>query len=61
MEDRAETLRRRIAIYRRCLEEGAEGTLATVYRNEIAKAEAELELAEVTSQHAERDFSAAKK
>ena len=42
MEDRAETLRRRIAVYQRCLREGAVGTLATVYRSEIAKAEIEL-------------------
>jgi hypothetical protein len=42
MEDRAETLRRRITVYQRCLREGAAGTLATVYRNEIAKAEFEL-------------------
>ena len=49
MEDRVETLRRRIAVYRRCLREGAEGTLAAVYRNEIAKAE--LELAELIGEH----------
>jgi hypothetical protein len=48
MQDRAETLRRRIAIYRRCLQEGAVGALAAVYRDEIAKAE--LELADVENQ-----------
>jgi hypothetical protein len=42
MGGRAETLRRRITVYQRCLREGAAGTLATVYRNEIAKAELEL-------------------
>jgi hypothetical protein len=53
MEDRAETLRRRITVYQRCLREGAAGTLATVYRNQIAKAE--LELAELISEHATGD------
>lgn len=55
MEDRAETLQRRIAVYRHCLQEGAEGTLATVYLNEIAKAE--IELTELLSERAtaERD------
>ena len=42
MEDRPETLRRRITVYRRCLQEGAVGTLATVYLDQIALAEFEL-------------------
>jgi hypothetical protein len=52
MEDRAKTLQRRIAVYRRCLGEGAEATLVAVYLSEIAKAE--LELAELMSRRAER-------
>jgi hypothetical protein len=40
--DRAETLRRRVAIYRRHLQEGATAELAAVYLREIASAEAEL-------------------
>jgi hypothetical protein len=44
-ETRAETLRRRIAFYRRCLERGVNADLVRVYLFEIG--EAELELAEL--------------
>ena len=41
-QGRAETLRRRIEVYRRCLRGCDEAVLVSVYRNEIAKAELEL-------------------
>jgi hypothetical protein len=41
-QDRAELLRRRIALYRRYLREGVEGALALEYLRQIAEAEAEL-------------------
>jgi len=41
-DDRAELLRRRIALYRRYLGEGIEGALALDYLRQIAKDEAEL-------------------
>jgi hypothetical protein len=44
-ETRAETLRRRIAFYRRCLERGVNADLVRVYLFEIG--EAELELADL--------------
>ena len=43
MEDRAETLRRRIALFRRYLEEGADCELAGHYLREIMMAGRELE------------------
>lgn len=43
MEDRAETLRRRIALYRRYLEGGADADLASQYLRAILTAEMELE------------------
>ncbi len=42
MQDRAQTLRRRIALYRRYLSEGVDAELAQLYLREIAEAEAEL-------------------
>ena len=46
-QSRAETLRRRIEVYRRCLHdrETSDPTLVSVYLSEIAKAE--LEIAEL--------------
>jgi hypothetical protein len=41
-EDRAELLRRRIALYRRYLREGVEAALALEYLRHIAENEAEL-------------------
>jgi hypothetical protein len=41
-DDRAELLRRRIALYRRYLGEGIEGALALDYLRQIAEAEAGL-------------------
>jgi hypothetical protein len=41
-QDRAELLRRRIALYRRYLREGVEGALALEYLRQIAEDEAEL-------------------
>jgi hypothetical protein len=41
-EDRAEALRRRIALYRGYLREGVEGALALEYLRQIAEDEAEL-------------------
>ena len=41
-EDRAEALRRRIALYRSYLREGVEGALALEYLRQIAEDEAEL-------------------
>jgi len=41
-DDRAELLRRRIALYRSYLREGVEGALALYYLRQIAKDEAEL-------------------
>jgi len=43
MDERAEALRRRIALYRRYLRESVDATLASEYLREIAEAEAELE------------------
>lgn len=43
MEDRAETLRRRIALYRRYLEEGVSADLASQYLRQIMAAKLELE------------------
>jgi hypothetical protein len=43
MDDRAQTLQRRIALYRRYLREGVDANLASEYLREIAEAEAELE------------------
>ncbi len=43
MEDRAETLRRRIALYRRYLEEGVSAELASHYLRQIRTFEAELD------------------
>ena len=42
MEDRADTLRRRIAYYTRCLHEGVLGRVAIIYLHELEKARAEL-------------------
>jgi hypothetical protein len=42
MEERADTLRRRIALYRRYLAEGIDADLAQTYLRELAEAEAEL-------------------
>jgi hypothetical protein len=42
MENRAELLRRRIALYRRYLREGVDAALAETYLREIRDAEAEL-------------------
>lgn len=42
MSERAETLRRRIALYRRYLAEGVEADLARQYLRDIAHMEAEL-------------------
>ncbi len=42
MKDRAETLRRRIALYRRYLSEGVDAELAQWYLRQIVEAEAEL-------------------
>lgn len=42
MEDRTETLRRRISLYRRYLSEGVDAGLAERYLREIVEAEAEL-------------------
>ena len=42
MEERAEILRRRIALYRRYLAEGVDAGLARQYLSDIADAEAEL-------------------
>jgi hypothetical protein len=42
MKDSADTLPRRVALYRRYLKEGVEINLARVYLDEIAKAEAAL-------------------
>jgi hypothetical protein len=42
MEERADTLRRRIALYRRYLAEGVDADLARTYLSELAEAEAEL-------------------
>ena len=41
-EDRAELLRRRVALYRRYLREGVNGGLALEYLRQIAEDEAEL-------------------
>ncbi len=41
-EDRAELLRRRVALYRRYLREGVNGGLAIEYLRQIAEDEAEL-------------------
>jgi hypothetical protein len=42
MDDRADMLRHRVALYRRYLAEGVSAELAIVYLREIAAAEAEL-------------------
>jgi hypothetical protein len=42
VEDRAETLRQRIAHYRRLLREGVDAVLAAEYLQQIANDEAEL-------------------
>jgi hypothetical protein len=42
MDDHADRLRRRVALYRRYLAEGVSAELAVVYLREIAEAEAEL-------------------
>lgn len=42
METRAEELRRKIAYYRRRLEEGVDAELAVTYTTEIVRAEEEL-------------------
>jgi hypothetical protein len=42
MDDRADMLRHRVALYRRYLAEGVSAELAIVYLREIAEAEAEL-------------------
>jgi hypothetical protein len=41
-EDRAELLRRRVALYRRYLREGVDGGLAIEYLRQITEDEAEL-------------------
>ncbi len=46
MTERAELLRRRIALYRRYLTEGVDVDLARQYLNDITEAEAELEAIE---------------
>jgi hypothetical protein len=51
MEDRAEILQRRIAVYRRSLQEGVDAKLAKVYLVKLG--DAELELAELMSRRAE--------
>ena len=51
-QNRADTLRRRIELYRRLLSKGVSGDLARVYLFEIA--EAELELAELLKPANER-------
>ncbi len=42
MNERAEILRRKIALYRRSLSEGIDGELARRYLREIVEAESEL-------------------
>ena len=42
MEEHAESLRRRIALYRRYLAEGLDADLARIYLGELADADAEL-------------------
>jgi len=42
VEERAELLRRRIALYQRYLREGADATLAAEYVRQIGQEEAEL-------------------
>lgn len=49
MEDRAEILRRRIALYRRYLREGVNTALAAEYLRQIADDEAELAEIEASS------------
>jgi hypothetical protein len=51
MEDRAEILHRRIAVYRRYLQEGVDPKRAKVYLVKLG--DAELELAELMSRRAE--------
>jgi len=49
MKDRAEFLRRQIALYRRYLADGVAEVLANKYLSEIAKAE--IELAEIEKEN----------
>lgn len=53
MDERAEMLRRRIALYRRYLAEGVDAELAWHYLNEIASAESQL--AELREQNERRE------
>jgi len=46
MDDKAAATRRKIALYRRYLEEGAAGEVARLYLAEIVKLEAELDAIE---------------
>lgn len=52
MDDRAETLRRRIEFYRRRLREGVEAEVSKIYLFEIA--DAQLELAELLARSEEQ-------
>ena len=48
MDDRAQSLRRRIAVHRRYLAEGVDEALAAEYRRQIAEDQAELERLELS-------------